>query len=75
MASGLVPLQGLQPEVTLQFQAACVLLHDNPVPADRVMQDLSEVLAGISPRTRRPIRFLEPAPTLAAPLSGLPETA
>jgi GGDEF domain-containing protein len=74
VASGLVPLQGLQPEVTLQFQAACVLLHDNPVPAERVMQDLSEVLAGISPRTRRPIRFLEPVPTLAAPLGDAPET-
>ncbi|MDR7305901.1 7TM-DISM domain-containing protein [Rhodoferax saidenbachensis] len=74
VASGLVPLQGLQPEVTLQFQAACVLLHDNPVPADRVMQDLSKVLASISPRTRRPIRFLEPVPTLAAPLGGTPET-
>lgn len=75
VASGLIPLQGLEPEVTLQFQAACVLLHDNPVPAERVMQDLSEVLAGISPRTRRPIRFLEPVPTLAAPLGDLPETA
>lgn len=69
VASGLIPLQGLQPEVTLQFQAACVLLHDNPVPPERVLEDLAGVLAGISPRTRRPIRFLEPVPTEAAPLS------
>ena len=75
VASGLVPLQGLEPEVTLQFQAACVLLHDNPVPPDRVLDDLSAVLAGISPRTRRPIRFLEPVPTQAAPLASLPEPA
>lgn len=75
VASGLIPLQGLEPEVTLQFQAACVLLHDNPVPPERVLDDLSEVLAGISPRTRRPIRFLEPVPTLAAPLAPLAQSA
>ncbi|MBX9818836.1 MAG: diguanylate cyclase, partial [Burkholderiaceae bacterium] len=75
VASGLVPLQGLEPEVTLQFQAACVLLHDNPVPPERVLEDLSGVLAGISPRTRRPIRFLEPVPTQAAPLSPTLEVA
>ena len=74
VASGLIPLQGLQPEVTLQFQAACVLLHQNPLPPERVLEDLSEVLAGISPRTRRPIRFLEPAMTEPAPLSVLPST-
>lgn len=74
VASGLIPLQGLQPEVTLQFQAACVLLHHNPLPPERVLEDLSEVLAGISPRTRRPIRFLEPAMTEPAPLSVLPST-
>ncbi len=74
VASGLIPLQGLEPEVTLQFQAACVLLHDNPVPPERVLEDLSGVLAGISPRTRRPIRFLELVPTQAAPLSPTPVT-
>lgn len=74
VASGLIPLQGLLPEVTLQFQAACVLLHQNPLPPERVLEDLSEVLAGISPRTRRPIRFLEPAMTEPAPLSVLPST-
>jgi diguanylate cyclase (GGDEF)-like protein len=75
VASGLIPLQGLQPEVTLQFQAACVLLHQNPVAPARVMNDLSDVLAGISPRTRRPIRFLDPTPTQAAPLAPLVKTA
>ena len=59
--------------MTLQFQAACVLLHENPVPPERVLDDLSKVLEGISPRTRRPIRFLEPVPTEAAPLTEAPE--
>jgi diguanylate cyclase (GGDEF)-like protein len=68
VASGLIPLQGLQPEVTLQFQAACVLLQENPIAPATALDDLSEVLAGISPRTRRPIRFLEPEPTQLASL-------
>lgn len=65
IASGLIPLPNLVPEVTLQFQAACVLLQENPVPADRVLEDLQDLLAGMSPRTRRPIRFLEALPTEA----------
>ncbi|WP_296509765.1 7TM diverse intracellular signaling domain-containing protein [Rhodoferax sp.] len=68
VASGLIPLQGLQPEVTLQFQAACVLLQENPIAPDNALRELAEVLAGISPRTRRPIRFLEPVPTQVASL-------
>lgn len=70
VASGLIPLQGLQPEVTLQFQAACVMLHHNPVEPHKVLDELSGVLASISPRTRRPIRFLEPIPTQAAHLQA-----
>ncbi|NBW48825.1 MAG: diguanylate cyclase [Betaproteobacteria bacterium] len=68
VASGLIPLQGLQPEVTLQFQAACVLLQENPIAPAKALDELAEVLAGISPRTRRPIRFLEPVPTQVASL-------
>lgn len=63
VGSGLIPLPGLVPEVTLHFQAACVLLHENPVPSDRVLDDLRGLLADMSPNTRRPIRFLEAVPT------------
>jgi len=63
IASGLIPLPGLVPEVTLHFQAACVLLHENPVPAERVIDDLRNVLEGMSGHTRRPVRFLEALPT------------
>jgi GGDEF domain-containing protein len=69
IASGLIPLPDLVPEVTLQFQATCVLLQENPVPADRVLADLRELLSGMSPRTRRPIRFLEALPTEASVIS------
>ena len=68
IGSGLIPLPGLVPEVTLHFQAACVLLHENPLPPERVLDDLRGLLAGMSPNTRRPIRFLEPAPTQASQL-------
>jgi GGDEF domain-containing protein len=69
IASGLIPLPDLVPEVTLQFQATCVLLQENPVPADRVLGDLQGMLSGMSPRTRRPIRFLEALPTEASVVS------
>jgi diguanylate cyclase (GGDEF)-like protein len=74
IGSGLIPLPGLVPEVTLHFQAACVLLHENPVPPERVLGDLRDLLAGMSPNTRRPIRFLEAPPTQASHLE-VPATA
>lgn len=74
IASGLIPLPGLVPEVTLHFQAACVLLHDNPVPAERVLDDLRDLLGGMSPNTRRPIRFLEALPTQISAIHLEPDT-
>jgi diguanylate cyclase (GGDEF)-like protein len=73
IASGLIPLSGLKPEVTLQFHVACVLLHENPVPADEVLERMDELLQEFSSRTRRPIRFLDPAPTQAAALETGPD--
>jgi diguanylate cyclase (GGDEF)-like protein len=72
VASGLIPLPALVPEVTLHFQAACVVLHENPVGADRVISDLQMLLAEMSPQTRKPIRFLDAMPTES---SGLPAPA
>ena len=63
IASGLIPIPGLAPEVTLQFQAACVLVHHNPVTPERLIAELDGLLQDMSPRTRRPIRFLEAPPT------------
>lgn len=71
IASGLIPLPNLVPEVTLQFQATCVLLQENPVGAERVLEDLQNLLSGMSVRTRRPIRFLEAVPTEASPLDSV----
>ncbi len=68
IASGLIPLAGLQPEVTLHFHMAAVLLDEVSPNADTVLDELGEILAGIAPRTRRPIRFMEPATTMPSPL-------
>jgi hypothetical protein len=68
IGSGFIPLPGLVPEVTLHFQASCVMLHENPVPPERVLDDLRGLLKGMSSHTRRPIRFLEALPTQASEL-------
>ncbi len=69
IAAGLMPLQGLKPDVTLQFHIAAVLLEERMAEAPELVEALDDVLAGMSPRTRRPIRFLEPETTEPAPLS------
>ena len=74
IASGLIPIPGLTPEVNLQFQVACVLLHHNPISPLRVMDELGGLLQDMSPRTRRPIRFLEAPPTHPVALSLNPDT-
>ncbi|OYU44611.1 MAG: hypothetical protein CFE44_12015 [Burkholderiales bacterium PBB4] len=74
IASGLIPIPGLAPEVTLHFQAACVLVHHHPVPPDRLIDELGGLLQDMSPRTRRPIRFLEAPPTHPAAPSVQPDS-
>jgi diguanylate cyclase (GGDEF)-like protein len=71
IASGLIPLPGLKPEVTLQFHVACLLLNEVIPEANSVLEELGNVLEGISPRTRRPIRFLEPPHTQPVSLSSM----
>jgi diguanylate cyclase (GGDEF)-like protein len=60
VAAGLMPLPGLKPDVTLQFHVAALMLSDVSMEADEVQQALAQRLAKMSPRTRRPIRFVEP---------------
>jgi two-component system, sensor histidine kinase LadS len=64
IASGLIPLPGLEPEVTLQFHVACVLLHEIIPNRTTVLAELGDVMHSISPRSRRPIRFLEAPDTI-----------
>lgn len=59
IAAGLMPLPGLKPDVTLHFHVAALLLSDRPMEADGIQAALSDQLARMSRRTRRPIRFIE----------------
>jgi hypothetical protein len=44
-----------------------VLLSERVMTAALILRDLERLLAGMSPRTRRPIRFLEPDDSKARP--------
>ncbi|MCJ0762053.1 sensor domain-containing diguanylate cyclase [Variovorax terrae] len=68
IAAGLMPLKGLKPEVTLQFHIAAVLLCERSLEPAALNEALGELLSGMSGRTRRPIRFLEPEATRPLPL-------
>ncbi len=70
IAQGLMPLPGLVPDVTLQFHVAAVLMREIPSQQREVKEELMALLANMSRRTRRPIRFWQ-APTSAdSPLLG-----
>jgi diguanylate cyclase (GGDEF)-like protein len=68
IAAGLMPLKGLKPDVTLQFHIAAALLDERTSEAPELTEALAALLAGMSARTRRPIRFLEPENTEPVPL-------
>jgi diguanylate cyclase (GGDEF)-like protein len=70
IAAGLMPLKGLKPDVTLQFHIAAVLLGEHMAEAPDLVEALGGLLDGMSSRTRRPIRFLEPETTERSPLSA-----
>ncbi len=70
LASGLIPLPHLQPEITLHFHVTCVLLSELIPNAQTVLHQLAELMADMSPRTHRPIRFLEPEMTVPAALQA-----
>jgi GGDEF domain-containing protein len=67
VAHGLMPLAGLKPNVTLQFHVVANILADNPLDADELQAALAATLSSMSPRTRRPIRFLEPGSGVPPP--------
>ena len=60
VSAGLTPSRGAKLDIPLQFHVACVLLSERVMTPALILRDLERLLAGMSPRTRRPIRFLEP---------------
>ncbi len=59
IASGLMPSKGRHGGVSLNFQCVCVLLTDKYLPAHALMAALQTQLDAMSPRSRRPIRFID----------------
>jgi two-component system, sensor histidine kinase LadS len=59
VAHGLMPLNGLKPNVTLHYHVVFAILSKNQLEAADLHSALEAVLGAMSPRTRRPIRFLE----------------
>jgi len=74
IAQGLMPLKGLKPDVTLQFHITAVLLTERLHDPVELMDKLGELMADMSPRTRRPIRFLEPELTRPMDLGSGPDS-
>ena len=66
IAAGLMPLPGLKPDVTLQFHVAALLLNERFLEAEEIEAALNAQLARMSPRTRRPIRFIAPEQQLVS---------
>jgi GGDEF domain-containing protein len=60
LTAGLTPARGAALDIPLQFHLACVLLSERVMTPALLLRDLDRLLASMSPRTRRPIRFLDP---------------
>ena len=60
VSAGLTPAKGAALDIPLQFHVACVLLNERVLTAPLILRELDHLLGRMSPRTRRPIRFLEP---------------
>jgi GGDEF domain-containing protein len=74
LTAGLTPARGAALDIPLQFHLACVLLSERVMTPALLLRDLDRLLASMSPRTRRPIRFLDPddsrGPTRNNPTDG-----
>jgi two-component system, sensor histidine kinase LadS len=75
VALGLMPLDNIKPEVSLQFHFAGVILHEYVDDPEQIIEKLHSLLLTMSPRTRRPIRFLELPQTEVMPLESLGESS
>jgi two-component system, sensor histidine kinase LadS len=71
VAHGLMPLPGLKPEVTLILHVAINVLSENPHEAAELQAALDGQLDSMTPRTRKPIRFVRRAGTAPVPLDAV----
>jgi two-component system, sensor histidine kinase LadS len=70
VAHGLMPLPGLKPEVTLALHVAINVLSENPQPVPELQAALDRQLDSMTPRTRKPIRFVQRVATAPVPLEA-----
>ncbi|MBK0394797.1 7TM diverse intracellular signaling domain-containing protein [Ramlibacter algicola] len=76
VASGLIQSAGSSFRVPLQFHVACLVLGDGVYASSVAMRKLAETLESMSPRTRRPVRFVDAGPALPSiPPEGDGESA
>lgn len=66
IAAGLMPRPGFEHDFPLRYHVSALLLGERPLDADAIQEALAEQLARMSPRTRRPIRFLGPEQAAAS---------
>ena len=71
VAQGLMPLPGLVPDVTLQFQLVAACLRELPPLEKDIKAELLNLLSSMSRRTRRPIRFLDGLMIDGVPTEGI----
>ncbi len=74
VSAGLTPAKGAALDVPVQFHVACVLLNERVLTAPLILRELDHLLGRMSPRTRRPIRFLEPDDPRPAAAGLAPES-
>ncbi len=67
VAAGLMEEPGRPRDVPLHFHVAGVVLHERAGTAEDLLQAMGDVLAGMGPKTQRPVRFLDAAhvPTIS----------
>jgi GGDEF domain-containing protein len=61
IASGLMPSKNLKQDVTIVFHFAITLLEEYEGHLDEILPSLQAVCSKMSPRTQRPIRYLQDA--------------
>jgi diguanylate cyclase (GGDEF)-like protein len=60
VTAGLTTSRGVNLDIPLQFNVACMMLSEHETTPTRALRQLHRLLARMSPKTRRPIRFVEP---------------
>lgn len=75
VASGLMQDPEHPGDPALHFHVVAVLLNEHPQPTATLIEELVQLLATMSPRTRRPIRYLQPQGMESEPVDDITRVA